>query len=179
MADHQDGPALRQAIGYRLRETSAFAPVTLQTETLPDGSIAAPYAAKLTATGGIPFYHFEITAGSLPVGLELDPFTGELRGTPGRAGIFEFTVRVRDYDAKARRREPEAADTGSPSLEPIRPYLRRGLEGDQAMDPRFHPAQKTLADGDLEALAVLFAADPDLATARSGAVIRRSCSAWS
>jgi uncharacterized protein len=36
------------------------------------------------------------------------------------------------------------------------------------MDPRFHPAQKALADGDLEALAAIFAADPDLATARSG-----------
>ncbi len=88
-----------QAVGHRLRETSAFAPVTLQTETLPDGSTAAPYAAELTATGGIPFYHFEITAGSLPVGVELDPFTGDLRGTPGQPGTSEFTVRVRDYEA--------------------------------------------------------------------------------
>ena len=47
------------------------------------------------------------------------------------------------------------------------------------MDPRFHPAQKALADGDLEALTALFTADPDLATARSGAVIRRSCNASS
>ena len=35
------------------------------------------------------------------------------------------------------------------------------------MDPRFHPAQAALAAGDLGALAALFAADPDLATARS------------
>ena len=72
----------------------------MQTETLPDGTTAAPYAAKLTAKGGIPFYHFEITAGSLPVGVELDPFTGELRGTPKQPGSSEFAVRVRDYDAK-------------------------------------------------------------------------------
>jgi hypothetical protein len=89
-----------QAVGYRLRETSAFAPVTLQTETLPDGSTASSYVARLTATGGIPFYHFEVTAGSLPVGVELDPFTGELRGAPKGTGNSEFTVRVRDYDAK-------------------------------------------------------------------------------
>jgi uncharacterized protein len=35
------------------------------------------------------------------------------------------------------------------------------------MDSRFHPAQAALAAGDLDALAALFAADPDLATARS------------
>ena len=35
------------------------------------------------------------------------------------------------------------------------------------MDPRFHPAQAALAAGDLQSLAALFAADPDLATAVS------------
>jgi ankyrin repeat protein len=35
------------------------------------------------------------------------------------------------------------------------------------MDTRFHQAQAALAVGDFEALAALFAADPDLATARS------------
>ena len=35
------------------------------------------------------------------------------------------------------------------------------------MDPRFQPAQAALAAGDLPALAALFAADPDLATAVS------------
>ncbi len=61
---------------------------------------SAPYAVKLRASGGIPFYHWEVTAGSLPDGLSLDPFTGELRGTPKRAGTSEFTVRVRDYHLK-------------------------------------------------------------------------------
>ncbi len=35
------------------------------------------------------------------------------------------------------------------------------------MDPRFQPAEAALAAGDLDALAALFAADPDLATAES------------
>lgn len=35
------------------------------------------------------------------------------------------------------------------------------------MDPRFQPAESALAAGDLEALAAMFRADPDLATARS------------
>jgi hypothetical protein len=36
------------------------------------------------------------------------------------------------------------------------------------MDPQFQPAEAALAAGDLGALAALFTADPDLATARSG-----------
>ena len=52
------------------------------------------------ASGGIPFYHWEVPSGSLPDGLSLDPFTGELRGTPKQAGTCEFTVRVRDYHLK-------------------------------------------------------------------------------
>ena len=36
------------------------------------------------------------------------------------------------------------------------------------MDARFHPAQSALAKGDVEGLALLLKADPELATARSG-----------
>jgi hypothetical protein len=90
-----------RAVGYRLRETSAFAPVALQTDSLPDAKTETPYSAKLRATGGIPFYHWDVTDGSLPDGFTLDPFTGELRGTPKRPGVSEFAVRVRDYDLKS------------------------------------------------------------------------------
>ena len=87
-----------QAIGYRLRETSAFEPLTLRTETLPEATASILYTVTLSATGGIPFYDWEVVKGSLPDGLSLDSFTGELRGTPKELGVFEFTVRVRDYD---------------------------------------------------------------------------------
>ncbi len=90
-----------QAVGYRLRETSAFVPVRMETESLPDGTASSPFAAKLRASGGIPFYHWDVTAGSLPDGLSLDSFAGELRGTPKRTGTHRFTVRVRDYDAES------------------------------------------------------------------------------
>jgi hypothetical protein len=36
------------------------------------------------------------------------------------------------------------------------------------MDPRFHPAQAALADGDVERLTTLLSTNPELATARSG-----------
>jgi hypothetical protein len=87
-----------RAVGYRLRQTSAIAPVALKTETLHDGWASAPYAAKLEASGGVPFYHFEITGGSLPDGVSLDSFTGELRGAPKRPVAYEIAVRVGGYD---------------------------------------------------------------------------------
>lgn len=89
-----------QAVGYRLRETSAFVPLTLRTEGLPDGAVSAPYTATLRAEGGIPSYHWDVVEVSLPEGVTLDSFTGDLRGTPGRSGAFEFTVRVRDHDER-------------------------------------------------------------------------------
>ena len=90
-----------RAIGYPLRATSAFAPLQIQTEALPGGAVGREYAEQARATGGVPFYHWEVTAGALPDGLTLNSFSGAIRGTPVKAGLFEFTLRVRDYDEKA------------------------------------------------------------------------------
>jgi hypothetical protein len=89
-----------RAIGYPLRATSALAPLQLQTEALPAGAVGREYAEKARATGGVPFYHWEVTDGALPDGLKLNSFSGAIRGTPIKAGLFEFTLRVRDYDEK-------------------------------------------------------------------------------
>jgi hypothetical protein len=89
-----------KAVGYPLRKTSAFTPLQLLTSTLAAGVQGKNYAEKLQATGGIPFYNWEITDGLLPPGLHLDSFEGAISGTPVKAGIFQFTVRVRDYDEK-------------------------------------------------------------------------------
>jgi hypothetical protein len=90
-----------RAIGYPLRATSVFAPLQIQTEALPGGAVGREYAEKARATGGVPFYHWEVTAGSFPDGLKLNSFSGAISGTPVKAGLFEFTLRVRDYDEKA------------------------------------------------------------------------------
>lgn len=86
-----------QAIGYTLRPTSAFAPVTLQKQTLAAAIISAPYSVRLKAGGGLPFYFFEIMDGSLPAGLALNSFDGSISGTPTAAGTNSFTIRLRDY----------------------------------------------------------------------------------
>ncbi|HEV3003419.1 MAG TPA: Ig domain-containing protein, partial [Pirellulales bacterium] len=87
-----------QAIDYKLRSTSAFAPLSIAEGRLPAGKLAAAYSARLRAEGGIPFYDWSIAGGKLPDGIVLDSFSGEIHGTPTQAGKFDFTVRLRDYD---------------------------------------------------------------------------------
>jgi len=83
-----------RTIGFPLRETSACAGLRLQTEELPGGAVGSQYATTVQVTGGIPFYEWKITAGSLPPGLKLDSFSGGISGAPIKPGVFEFTIRV-------------------------------------------------------------------------------------
>ena len=78
-----------QAVGYRLRETSAFAPVYPDDRGAPRRIDLGPLLGEARRHRRHPVLSLvEVTAGSLPDGLSLDPFTGELRGTPGAAGIL-------------------------------------------------------------------------------------------
>jgi len=86
-----------QALGYRIRQTSAFVPLSILPQRLRRGVVSAEYLATLRARGGIPFYYWIVESGALPDGLSLNSFTGAISGTPNQAGTFNFTVRVRDY----------------------------------------------------------------------------------
>jgi hypothetical protein len=86
-----------QEVGYILQPTSAFAPFVFATNALLEANTTVPFTFAFSATGGIPIYDWDITAGVLPPGLELDSFNGTLTGTPTTNGLFNFTVRVRDY----------------------------------------------------------------------------------
>jgi hypothetical protein len=44
------------------------------------------YSHTVTVTGGTPPYRYEITSGTLPTGLTLDPWTGVISGTPDLTG---------------------------------------------------------------------------------------------
>lgn len=63
---------------------------------LPDGTEFDPYSETLAATGTSGVLVWSVVEGSLPDGLDLDPATGDLTGTPEEDGDFEFTVRLRD-----------------------------------------------------------------------------------
>ena len=68
----------------------------ITTASLPGGNVGLPYSQTLGASGGTPPYTFSLTAGSLPLGLALNPLTGVISGTPTTAGSSNFTVGVSD-----------------------------------------------------------------------------------
>jgi hypothetical protein len=78
------------------RHRPAAVEPSIVTASLPQAAAGTAYRHELRAKGGVPFYDWQITSGSLPAGLTLDRFTGTI--TPTAAGSHTFTVRLRDYD---------------------------------------------------------------------------------
>ncbi len=74
----------------------------ITTLTIPDGQVGDSYNAPIDVEGGTPPHNCDLTAGSLPTGLMLDPSSGVIGGTPTAFGSFIFAVR--------------ATDSGDPSL---------------------------------------------------------------
>jgi parallel beta-helix repeat protein len=88
LADLQEAPFGGYA--SRFQEFSIF------TAELPDGRENKAYEARLEACAGAEPYTWAITNGSLPDGLGLDTNSGNISGTPTRAGVFDFTVTATD-----------------------------------------------------------------------------------
>jgi LCCL domain/Putative Ig domain len=97
VADDGAGNLFEQALTLNVKK------LAVTSGLLPDGIVGQPYAATLTAAGGQGPYRF---SGTMPAGLQLDPVTGEVRGTPsspsagydryGNRGLttgFEVTIR--------------------------------------------------------------------------------------
>ena len=87
---------LAQSLGYKLRETSPFIPLSISGVSMPDGTANEDISHSFVAVGGIPAYYWTVDSGALPEGLTLDSFTGTLSGTPTETGTFNFTIRLRD-----------------------------------------------------------------------------------
>lgn len=64
--------------------------------TFPGGVANQAYNAVLTVSGGNAPYQFAIKSGSLPPGMNLNPATGSVSGTPTAAGSYAFLVGVTD-----------------------------------------------------------------------------------
>ncbi|MEU8168692.1 fibronectin type III domain-containing protein [Micromonospora sp. NPDC049004] len=79
-------------------------PPTLTFAPPPPGKAYVPYQYQLTVAGGTSPFVWSVSAGSLPAGLTLDPFSGLLSGTPTASGTFPFTVRVTDSDNQSATR---------------------------------------------------------------------------
>jgi len=70
-------------------------PVTVTTQSLPDGQVGSPYTATLSASGGMAPYAWSLASGTLPSGLSLNSASGVLAGLPSAsvsAEALNFTV---------------------------------------------------------------------------------------
>lgn len=70
--------------------------LTITTSSLASYTSGVPYLDTLTAAGGTPPYHWDVTVGTLPPPLTLNPLTGQITGTPVAQGAFQFTIHVTD-----------------------------------------------------------------------------------
>jgi len=73
-------------------------PMSVTVATIPDGGVAIPYHAILTASGGLPPYSW---SGTLPAGLTLNTY-GYISGTPTTAAATSYTLTVTDSDTPPR-----------------------------------------------------------------------------
>jgi hypothetical protein len=79
-------------------------PLIIHTTSLPRGFLHQPYQAKLEAQGGLLPFHWELSEGNLPQGIELNP-DGSFTGAPEANGEFHFTVTLTDGGKPAVQRQ--------------------------------------------------------------------------
>ncbi|MBX5480743.1 MAG: putative Ig domain-containing protein [Myxococcaceae bacterium] len=74
---------------------AVFAPPTIASTTLPDGTLNTAYSTSLVANGGKAPLTWTVSSGALPSGLTLSP-SGTISGTPTSAGTSNFALTVTD-----------------------------------------------------------------------------------
>jgi large repetitive protein len=70
--------------------------VKLLPSRLASATVGVLYSVTIVASGGTAPYVYDVSSGTLPTGLSLNPATGVLSGTPGTAGTYSFVVSVAD-----------------------------------------------------------------------------------
>ncbi len=71
-----------QTATMQLPLTIGLPVLTITTTTLPSGQVGSPYSLTLAAAGGTTPFNWTITLGTLPAGMNLNPSTGMISGTP-------------------------------------------------------------------------------------------------
>lgn len=85
---------------------AAGEPLSIPTTRLPKAYLRQEYRFQLQAQGGISPLKWEVTGGSPPRGMTLNP-EGVLGGIPSERGEFRFVVTVSDNGKPARERRQE------------------------------------------------------------------------
>ncbi|MGU3603802.1 putative Ig domain-containing protein [Methylobacterium brachiatum] len=76
-------------------------PVAVTASLPPTGTVGMAYQGQVSASGGRPGYVFYVTAGSLPPGLNVDPISGVVSGSPSQVGTFGG-IQIAAMDADGR-----------------------------------------------------------------------------
>src|SRR5690606_10393027 len=87
-------------------------PLEIETTSLPNGREGVPYTATLAAAGGVPPYEWEVSG--LPAGLEIDPATGEITGSPLEATAGEHILGVTLTDDQSTQATAQLSLTVDP-----------------------------------------------------------------
>ena len=87
---------INQTVAANSLTITVYVPVAVTTTVLANGFANAAYSQTVTAGGGLAPYTWSVISGSLPAGLNLNPSTGEISGTPTAAGSSSFTVQALD-----------------------------------------------------------------------------------
>lgn len=82
---------------------SSQGPLSITTSELPTGTQGVDYSANLAASGGTGGYHWRITGGQLPIGIQLG-MSGLVYGKTSAAGSFVCTTQVVDSSGNALQR---------------------------------------------------------------------------
>ena len=76
----------------------SFANITIDTTSVPNGTVKSPYSAIIQAGNGCVPYKWTITSGALPAGVTATASSSttalDLSGTPTTAASYSFTVKV-------------------------------------------------------------------------------------
>lgn len=86
----------RGTLANTLLSITISTPLTINTSSLPEGTVNTYYYQALSAIGGAPPYSWSILSGNLPANLALDENSGLIGGTPVVGGTSSFAVQVKD-----------------------------------------------------------------------------------
>ena len=92
----RDSNVTTPALGIKQFTILVNQELLLTTGLLPNGTQFLLYNQPLGHTGGTAPFSWGVTGGALPVGMNLDPFTGVLSGIPSAVGSSSFTITVSD-----------------------------------------------------------------------------------